>query len=159
MDFLALDKHVIVVCRKNRAIAARVALAIIFVWFGSLKLFGLSPATPLVFALYQKTLWFIPFDGFYAFFGTLEVLIGALFLVPKATRIVVALLVAHMVTTMLPLIFVPAYTWSAPFVPTLEGQYIIKNLVIIAAALGLVGDLKPFSHVDQYITHVRKFFS
>jgi hypothetical protein len=51
---------------------------------------------------------------------------------------------AHMVMTVC-LILLPAVTWMMPFVPTLEGQYIIKNLVIIALAFSLASHLRPLA--------------
>ena len=60
-----------------------------------------------------------------------------------AERIVLPLLLFHIGTTILPLFFLPNITWQSFMVPTLEGQYIIKNLVIIATAIGLVAHLHP----------------
>ncbi|MCC7436506.1 hypothetical protein IT402_01365, partial [Candidatus Nomurabacteria bacterium] len=60
-------------------------------------------------------------------------------------RVVFPLLLFHMVTTFLPLIFLPSIVWQSAFVPTLEGQYIIKNLVIIATAIGIVSHLHPLA--------------
>jgi uncharacterized membrane protein YkgB len=48
-----------------------------------------------------------------------------------------------MVTTFGPLYFLPSETWTGFMVPTLEGQYIIKNLLIIAAAVGVAAHLHP----------------
>ncbi len=128
----------------------RIAIAIIYIWFGVIKLLGLSPATPLVFALYQKMtdLTIIPFDVFYPAFAGFEVLIGILILRPRAERIVLPLLAIHMLTTALPLFLVPEVAWQAFLVPTLEGQYIIKNLVIIAAAINIAAGLKKIQKIS-----------
>ena len=122
---------------------ARFALFVVFFWFGLLKVIGLSPAGPLVHSLFDQTISFMPFDTFYILFALLECLIGILFLIKGAERIVLPLLLFHMVTTFLPLIFLTDVVWQKAFVPTLEGQYIIKNLVIIATAIGLVSHLHP----------------
>ncbi len=124
--------------RYDRALA-RCALAVVYLWFGVLKLFGISAANPMVATLQAKTLPFLTFDQFIALFALFEVLIGVLFLVPQATRIVTFLFVIHMATTLLPLFFLPGMTWQKPFAPTLEGQYIIKNVALIA----LVASLTP----------------
>ncbi len=58
-------------------------------------------------------------------------------------RLVIPLLALHMITTFMPLFLLPSITWAGFFVPTLEGQYIIKNLVIIAAAIGIAAQLHP----------------
>jgi uncharacterized membrane protein YkgB len=125
---------------------ARIAIFVVFFWFGILKVIGLSPAGAIVHNLFDQTLsGLMSFNSFYIFFALFECLIGILFLIPKAERIVLPLLLFHMVTTFLPLIFLASETWSGPFVPTLEGQYIIKNLVIIAAAIGIAAHLNPLS--------------
>jgi uncharacterized membrane protein YkgB len=116
------------------------AIALVFVWFGGLKVIGLSPASPLVSALLASTMPFMPYDLFQVLFGLFEVLIGLMFIWPRHERVAVALLTFHMVTTVLPLAFLSSMTWSAPFVPTLEGQYIIKNIVIIALAAMILVD-------------------
>ncbi len=144
MQLAPLDHQIIHFFRKVSIPAARIALFVVFFWFGLLKLIGLSPAGPIVHTLFDATLaWAVPFDVFYLFFSLLECVIGILFVIPRAERIAMPLLLFHMGTTFLPLIFMYDTTFSAPFVPTLEGQYIIKNLVIIAAALGIAAHLHP----------------
>ena len=69
--------------------------------------------------------------------GFWEVLIGVFFLFKKTTLIAMLLLLIQMSGTFLPLVILPEITFqdSNPFLPTLEGQYIIKNIIIITAAL------------------------
>lgn len=122
---------------------ARIGLFIVFFWFGFLKVLGLSPAAGLVQALFEKTISFMPFDTFYLLFALLECCIGILFLVKGAERVVIPLLLVHMVMTFLPLFMLPEIVWNGFFVPTLEGQYIIKNIIIIAAAVGIVAQTCP----------------
>lgn len=121
---------------------SHLALALVMIWFGSLKFFGISPANELVDALLQLTLPFIPFSVFILILGFVEVLIGVLFLIPQMERIAITILVLHMFTTILPLFMLPALVWQGPFLPTLEGQYIIKNVVLVALAIGILVDLK-----------------
>ncbi|MBI5134017.1 MAG: hypothetical protein HZA81_01365 [Candidatus Taylorbacteria bacterium] len=128
----------------NAFLFAHFALFVVFVWFGSLKLFGLSPANPLVSDLFGRTLGIIlpmSADTFIVCLGLLEVLIGILFVIPRAEKVGMGLLAVHMVTTIMPLFLLPDMTWSQAFVPTLEGQYIIKNIVIIALAATVFADL------------------
>ncbi len=120
---------------------ARFALFVVFFWFGALKVIGESPANPLVSSLLSQTMPYITFDTFVIIFGIFEMIIGLSFLFPKMVRISIALLAFHMITTMLPLILLPQTTWRSVFVPTLEGQYIIKNLVIVATALAIVSHM------------------
>ncbi|MEK9186387.1 MAG: hypothetical protein AAB885_02245 [Patescibacteria group bacterium] len=144
-----IDERLINFFKKISAPSARVGLFVIFVWFGFLKVVGVSPANELVRMLFERTIPVISFHSFIVFFGLLECLIGFLFLIKGMERVVIPLLFAHMVTTILPLFFLPQVTWSAFLVPTLEGQYIIKNLVIIAAAINIAAHLYPMKKVPS----------
>lgn len=117
----------------------RVGLGTMFVWFGALKLFpGLSPAESLV----RNTIYFFNPDFFLPILALWEVLIGIGFLsglfTNKFQRATILLLFLQMFGTALPLVLLPEVVWEIfPFVLTLEGQYIIKNLVIIGSSLVL----------------------
>ena len=124
--------------------AMRVSLAVIFVWFGILKPLGLSPAADLVRATVAGLPPFTP-DRWLAILGWWEVAIGLLFLGRRTARIAIALLVLQMAGAFLPLFLLPAVTFQPgriPYAPTLEGQYIVKNLLVIAAALVLGGRVR-----------------
>ena len=108
-----------------------------------LKVVWQSPARPLVTALQQQTLPFFEPPTFLVLFGVLEVTIGVLFLIRGYERAAIGLLMLHLVTTFMPLVLLSSYTWAAPFVPTLEGQYIIKNLALAAVAIGIAANLTP----------------
>tara|TARA_Y100001978_G_scaffold199733_1_gene214604 strand:+ start:668 stop:1093 length:426 start_codon:yes stop_codon:yes gene_type:complete len=114
----------------------RIPLFIIFFWFGFLKIINLSPAQQLV----MDTVYWMPFldASFWTIIiGYWEVLIAIFFLFKKTTLLAMILLLIQMTGTFLPLIILPEITFqnSNPFLPTLEGQYIIKNIIIITAAL------------------------
>jgi len=115
----------------------RFALGVIFIWFGVLKYFpGLSPAEELV----RNTIYFFDPDLVIPILATWEVLIGIGFLsgffTSKLQRVTILLLFMQMIGAGLPLIMLPEVVWTNfPLVLTLEGQYIIKNLVIIGSAL------------------------
>jgi uncharacterized membrane protein YphA (DoxX/SURF4 family) len=119
----------------------RVALGTVLVWFGALKPLGLSPAEPLVLA----TVSWMPLFGpstWLALIGWWEVAIGVTFLFRGTLRIAVALLFLQMVGAFMPRAVLSDVTFQpggVPYDPTMEGQSIIKNLVIIAAPLVLGG--------------------
>ena len=138
-----MDSEFIRFFRRISDPLSRFAIFTIYFWFGLLKVLGLSPASELVRQLAEKTIHFMTFPTFYMFFALFEVIIGILFLFPRLTRVVTPLLIIHMITTALPLFLLPSISWQSFFVPTLEGQYIIKNLVIIACAVGIVSHLDP----------------
>lgn len=121
---------------------ARFALFLVYFWFGALKVFDLSPASPMVLQLLNRTMPFFPPDKFLILFGLLEVFIGILFLIPRFTKLAIILLFGHMFTTILPLFIMPAYTWDGFLVPTMEGQYIIKNILIISLAVVIGANIK-----------------
>lgn len=144
----AIDRSVISFVRKHHETFCRVVLFIIFFWFGLLKIIDLSPATPLVQATFAVSLaWFVPFSYFIVGFGLFETLIGLLFLTRGAERVVLPLLAAHMFMTAIPLFVLPQLAWTAPFVPTMEGQYIIKNLALIATAITIAAHLPTLKKV------------
>lgn len=129
----------------------RMALAIVFVWFGSLKVVGISPADQLV----RETVRFLPLfsaDVWVVLIGAWEVAIGFTFLFQSTTRVAIGLLALQMFGTTLPLFALPEMTFQPgriPFAPTLEGQYIIKNLVLIAGAMVVGGTLSSRAAVAQ----------
>jgi uncharacterized membrane protein YkgB len=138
-----LDLRLIDFFRRTFIPVARFSIFLIFFWFGVIKLTGLSPAGPLAEALTAKTVGVQYFDILFRVLAAIECIIGILFLFPKATRIVIPLLLLHMLIVCSPLILVPELTWQQFGVPTLEGQYIIKNAVVVAVAIGIAASTKP----------------
>ena len=132
-----LDHDLIVFARKAYPWVTRGALFIVFFWFGIVKLFGVSEATGLAKALTAKTVGEAHFHALFNTLAVLECVIGVFCLIPRLTRLTVAMLLAHMAVVCAPLLLVPELTWQATLVPTLVGQYIIKNVLVIAAVFGL----------------------
>ena len=139
----AFDLKFINFLRRYQAWIARVAIFIVYTWFGLLKLFDKSPASPIAEALVDKTVGAQHFDKLFIILAVLECIIGILFLFPKAIRVVFPLLLTHLVIVCSPLLLVPEQSWQQAFVPTLEGQYIIKNILIVALAVAVAAKTKP----------------
>jgi uncharacterized membrane protein YkgB len=141
LDFKEIDYKISLYMGHYGVLAIRISFGIIFIWFGILKPLGISSAEPLVVA----TVPWLPVFGaktWVAIIGWWEVLIGIFFIFRKTTRIAIGLLALQMVGTFMPLLVLPEVTFQAgyiPYVPTMEGQYIIKNLMIISAALVVGG--------------------
>ncbi|HVL70153.1 MAG TPA: hypothetical protein VM364_23030 [Vicinamibacterales bacterium] len=139
-----LDARIADTMRRWGVPALRLSLGIVFVWFGLLKPLGLSPAEPLL----KATVGWMPLlnaDQWLAVIGWWEVTIGLTFLHRATVRVAIALLALQMVGTFLPLLMLPQVVFQAghlPYAPTMEGQYIIKNLVIISAALVIGGTVR-----------------
>lgn len=113
----------------------RIGLGIIFFWFGALKLVpGLSPAEELV----RNTIYLVDPDLFIPVLAVWEMLIGVGLISGKFMRLTLLLLFLQMPGTALPLLILPDVVWTQfPYGLTLEGQYIIKNLVLVGSALAL----------------------
>jgi uncharacterized membrane protein YphA (DoxX/SURF4 family) len=129
----------------------RLALGVVFFWFGVLKFFpGASPAEALAGRTIEVlTFGAIPQDVALRILAVWEVAIGVGLFVGRWMRAVLLLLFVQMLGTITPLFLFPSETFTLfPIAPTLEGQYIIKNVVIVAAAIVLGatvrgGELSP----------------
>jgi uncharacterized membrane protein YkgB len=121
---------------KHGVSLMRIALSIIYIWFGVLKIFGISPAGDLV----EKTVfWFKP-EFFIPILGVCEVFIGLGLLSRKWIPKTILLLLLHMTATLTPIFILQSSCFEIfPYEPTLTGQYIIKNLVLVAGALVISG--------------------
>lgn len=130
----------------------RLAMGAVFLWFGALKLFpGLSPAE----ALAGQTVEVLSFGLIPASVATLliavwECLIGIGLLTGLFMRATLGLLFVQMIGTLTPLVLFPAQTWTVfPIAPTLEGQYIIKNAVLIAGGIVLGATVRGGGLVNE----------
>jgi uncharacterized membrane protein YkgB len=111
----------------------RVSLGVVFVWFGMLKILDVSPVADLV----AKTVyWFDP-ETFVTVLGVFEVAVGTLLLLGRALRLTLLLFMLQMIGTFLTFLILPQVTFrnGNPFLLTVEGEFVVKNLVLISAAL------------------------
>ena len=116
----------------------RVSLGVVFFWFGVLKFFpGLSPAQDLATRTIDRlTFGLMPANVSIVILATWECLIGLGLIFGVFMRATLLLLFLQMLGTVTPLFFFPHETFTqVPFAPTLEGQYIIKNVVLVSAGL------------------------
>ena len=144
MNLDAIDRSIAAFMRRWGILALRVSLSIVFIWFGILKPLGLSSAAPLVLATVDWMPLLEP-ETWLAVIGWWEVAIGVMFLFRPTIRVAIALLAMQMVGTFMPLVVLPSVTFQEgmfPYAPTMEGQYIIKNLLIISAALVIGGTVR-----------------
>ena len=131
--FSGLDKNLTEWMANYGLLILRISLGIVFLWFGMLKFFkGLSPAEDLV----RNTVYFVDPDFFLPVLAAWESLIGIGLITGKFLRVTILLLFLQMPGTALPLLILPEKVWTVfPYGLTLEGQYIVKNLVLIGAGL------------------------
>jgi uncharacterized membrane protein YkgB len=141
------DTWFIRVLNKYSLSVLRISLAIIFIWFGALKLYGQSPATDLII---KTVYWFDP-QIFIPILGVWEVVIGICMLLQSLHRPGLFLLALQMPGTFLPLVLLPEICFvNFPFDLTLEGQYIVKNLVLIGAGLVVGSRLIPLKTTVEH---------
>jgi uncharacterized membrane protein YphA (DoxX/SURF4 family) len=134
----SIDRAITQWMAKHGVTLLRWSIGVIFVWFGALKLVpGLSPADEIA----TKTAMALTFNLFSEDFvrtalAVLEIAIGLGLLLGRFLRLTLLLLFAQMAGTLTPLFLFPERIWSDfPFVLTLEGQYILKNAVLISAGI------------------------
>jgi uncharacterized membrane protein YphA (DoxX/SURF4 family) len=117
-------------------VVLRVALGVVFFWFGVIKFFpGLSPAQDLATRTIDiLTFGLVPQEIGLALLATLECAIGLGLISGRFIRLTLLLLAFQMLGTVSPLFLFPGEAFvQFPYAPTLEGQYIIKNLVLVSA--------------------------
>lgn len=113
--------------------ALRAALGIVFVWFGTLKILHVSPVSELVA---RTVYWFDP-DVVVPTLGVIEVVIGSGLIGGVFLRVVLLLFAGQMAGTFLTFIVLPhvCFRDGNPLLLTVEGEFVAKNLVLLAAGL------------------------
>jgi uncharacterized membrane protein YkgB len=111
----------------------RIALGVVFVWFGALKLTASTPVAQLV----ADTLPFLPKNLLVPALGIFEIFLGLGLIIGRRLDLVVVLLVLHLVGTFLVLVVTPqkAFVDGDPLMLTMVGEFVVKNIVLIAAGL------------------------
>jgi uncharacterized membrane protein YphA (DoxX/SURF4 family) len=122
----------------------RLALAGVFVWFGALKLIGASPVEDLVAA----TLPFLDADVTVSALGVIEVALGLVLAIGFLPRLTLLVLAGHLAGTFLSFVTASELMWGATvFELTADGEFVLKNVVLISAALLLIATYsRPTKH-------------
>jgi putative oxidoreductase len=128
-----IDRRVVAFLERWGIHFLRVSLGLVFVWFGALKIFRVSPVADLV----ARTVYWVDPDWFVPVLGGVEVLIGVGLLVGRFLRTVLALFWLQMLGTFLVLILQPevAFQRGNPLLLTVEGEFVVKNLVLLSAGM------------------------
>lgn len=136
--FDRLDRRVTAVLARSGVPVVRLSLAVVFLWFGALKFIpGMSPAEDLAARTIEQLSGGAVGPALSVpVLAAWECLIGLGLLTGRFLRGTLLLLGLQMIGALTPLLLFPAETFTRfPYQPTLEGQYIIKNVVLIAAAM------------------------
>ena len=135
-----LERRAVAVLRRVGLTLLRISLGVVFVWFGALKVANVTPVGDLVAGTlpFVDPAWFVPF------LGGVEVALGLGLLLGRAITVVSAILVAHLCGTFLVLVMQPelAFQNGNPLLLTTIGEFVIKNVVLIASALVLAARLR-----------------
>lgn len=125
---------------RKYLVLLRISIGIIYFWFGILKFFpGFSPAEDLAInTINRLTFGLVPQPVNILLLAAWECIIGLSLITGKGVKMALASLFVHMACTFTPLLFFPDLSFKhAPYGFTLVGQYIMKNIIIICAALVL----------------------
>lgn len=137
-SFDRLDARITSTLARLGVPVLRIGLGVVFLWFGALKFVpGLSPAQDLATrTIEQLTFGVVGPQVSLPVLAVWESLIGIGLISGRFLRAMLLLLAVQMLGTLAPLVLFPAETFTRfPYAPTLEGQYIIKNVVLIGAAM------------------------
>lgn len=139
---------------KHAVSILRYAMATIFIWFGALKLLpGVSPAETLAGrTLSAMTFGLLQPKVSLPLLAVFEMTIGFGFAFARNLRSTIVLLMMHMAGTLTPFLFFPHETMSSFGVPTMTGQYILKNMVFIAVGFVMIGSLKSRNQAPELQT-------
>ena len=142
-----IDRKVTGFMSSYAILIIRLSLGMVFVWFGLLKVMGVSP----VFDLASHIVYWLPSELFVPLLGIWEMAIGVGLLLGKALRVILSLLFLQLAGTFLVLIILPeaAFQGGNPLFLTTEGEFVIKNLVLIAAGLAVGGTVTYTSKERQ----------
>jgi uncharacterized membrane protein YkgB len=136
--FDRIDRRITTVLARVAVPVVRISLGVVFLWFGALKFIpGLSPAEVLAARTIDELSGGVVGPALsIPVLAAWECLIGLGLLSGRFMRVTLLLMGLQMIGTFTPLLLFPAETFTRfPYAPTLEGQYIIKNVVLIAAAM------------------------
>ena len=141
--FERLDSRVLGLLERFALPLLRLSLGIVFVWFGMLKITGQTPVSELV----AETVFWLNPDWFVPMLGVFEVLVGIGLLIGRGLRLVLALFVLQMVGTFLVLVVQPdvAFQDGNLLMLTTEGEFVVKNLVLLSAGLMIGSRLRALS--------------
>lgn len=134
-----VEKAVIGFLHENRVSLLQATLGLVFIWFGALKITFTTPVTELV----TSTVPFIPETALLVLLGLWEIGIGILLLWGRFVRTMLLLFVAQMAGTFTVILVQPgvAFQGNNPLLLSVEGEFVVKNLVLVAAGLSIGGHL------------------
>lgn len=130
---ISADRTITGFLRRWSVPALRVSLGVVFVWFGLLKVLGVTPVTDLV----GDTVYWVDPGWFVPVLGVAETAIGIALVAGRLLRLALAAMAAQLLGTFLVLVVLPevAFQDGNPLLLTVEGEFVVKNLVLLTAGM------------------------
>lgn len=142
-----LEDRLVAAIRPHALTLLRLSLGAVFIWFGALKIAGVTPVADLVAGTvpWFDRSWFVPM------LGAVETLLGVALIIGRFATMVSAVLVAHLCGTFGVLVMQPelAFQNGNPLLLTTVGEFVVKNVVLISAAIVLASRLRPSARTPQ----------
>lgn len=132
------EERLLGMVRGIAPLTLRVVLATVFIWFGALKVFGVPTMTASLIAAIVPS--FVDAALAATVIGGLEVALGLAILAGRRLPLVLAVAIGHLAGTFLVLVLRPdvAFMGGNPLMLTVEGEFVVKNLVLMASAVALM---------------------
>jgi putative oxidoreductase len=142
-QYAHLESRVLLALNRHTETTLRLAIVIVFLWFGVLKLIGRSPAAALVTATLEA--FGIGFPGSVFALGIVEIVIGMMLWLRVAPRLTLLLFAGQQLGTFTVLVVAPgvAFEDGNPLFLTLIGEFVVKNLVLLTGGLTLARTIPP----------------
>ena len=145
------DERVIQIMATHGLRFLRISLGVVFVWFGLLKVIGVTPVANLV----AVVIYWVPPTVSVPLVGMFEIILGLGLLSGLALRLTLLLLWLHLAGTFLVLVVRPdlAFQNGNPLFLTTDGEFVIKNLVLITGGIA-VGSTVKRNHLHERPTNL-----
>lgn len=143
---VAFDRVLIDRLRRYSPLVLRLALGIVFTWFGALKVIGASPVGELV----DQTVWWLPSGTAMVVLGVVEIAIGIGLIFRLVPRLVLLAFTLQLLGTFITFFVVPALMFEEnPLRLTVLGEFVVKNLVLLAAGLSVAASLPKLEETQK----------
>ena len=133
------DETAVSLARRYGVLTLRIALGVVFIWFGALKVADVSPVADLVADIVP----ILSERASVLTVGIMELVVGLGLIVGLAIRLTLGLFFAQMLGTFLVLVLRPGLSFYGgnPFRLTVLGEFVVKNLVLLTAGLVVAGSI------------------
>lgn len=142
-----LDRSVRAAMSRFGVPALRISVGVVFLWFGALKLLDVSPVSDLV----ARTVYWFDATWVVPALGATEVAVGICLVTGRLLRVALLWFVIQMLGTFTVFLVLPdvAFVGGNPLLLTVEGEFVVKNLVLLTAGLVVGARLEPLHRSNR----------